>query len=153
FDLELKRVPFQPETINDGFPGRAPGRLEERVTEAVRAAGVVGRTNVRSFDHRSVYWLRQLEPGLTGAVLIAGTAPFAPGELARRVGATIYAPDYRFLDEGLVERAHADGVRVVPWTVNDPAHALRLLAWGVDGLTTDFPDRIGAALRPAGVAV
>jgi glycerophosphoryl diester phosphodiesterase len=152
FDLELKRVPFHPETVNDGFTGRAPGRLEERVVEAVAAAGVVGRTNVRSFDHRSVYWLRQPEPALTGAVLIAETAPCAPAELAGRVGAALYAPDYRFLDEDLLRRAQADGLRVVPWTVNDPEHARRLLGWGVDGLTTDFPDRMADVLCAAGVA-
>jgi glycerophosphoryl diester phosphodiesterase len=152
FDLELKRVPFYPEAINDGFTGRAPGLLEERVVQAVRAAGVVGRTTVRSFDHRSVYWLRQFEPGLTGAVLVAETAPVSPADLARRAGATIYAPDYRFLDEDLVRQVHADGVRVVPWTVNDPAHARRLVAWGVDGLTSDFPDLIGDVVCSAGVA-
>jgi glycerophosphoryl diester phosphodiesterase len=152
FDLELKRVPFQPENVNDGFTGAAPGRLEECVVEAVRAAGVVARTTVRSFDHRAVYELLQLEPGLTGAVLVAETAPVSPGDLARSVGAAVYAPDYRFLDEDMVRRAHAEALRVVPWTVNRPEHARRLLAWGVDGLTTDFPDLIGAVLRAEGVA-
>jgi glycerophosphoryl diester phosphodiesterase len=152
FDLELKRVPFQPETINDGFTGRAPGLLEQRVLEAVRAAGVVGRTTVRSFDHRSAFLLRQMEPGLRMALLIADTAPLGPADLTRAAGADLYCPSYLFLDEDLVRRAHAGGVRVVPWTVNDPAAWQRLLDWGVDGLTTDFPDRLAVFLRGRGVA-
>ena len=52
--------------------------LERSLVEVVRAAGVVGRTVVRSFDHRCVRVLRRLEPELTGAVLIAGTAPSNP---------------------------------------------------------------------------
>jgi glycerophosphoryl diester phosphodiesterase len=152
FDLELKRVPFHPEAINDGFDGRAPGRLEQCVVGAVRAAGVVSRTTVRSFDHRSVRLLTELEPGLTGAVLVADTAPADPGELARRAGASLYCPSYRFLDEDLVRRAHAAGVRVVPWTANEPDSWRRLLDWGVDGLTTDFPDRVAAFLRERGIA-
>ena len=147
FDLELKRLPFFPETINDGYGGRAPGLLERRVVEAVQEAGVAGRTTVRSFDHRCVCLLREMEPRLTGALLVAGTAPLDPAELVRRAGARIYCPRYDFLDEDLVRRAHDGGALVLPWTVNEPAHWDRLLDWGVDGLTTDFPDRLARFLE------
>jgi glycerophosphoryl diester phosphodiesterase len=152
FDLELKRVPFYPEAIGDGYTGEGPALLEERIVEAVRAAGVAGRTTVRSFDHRCVRFLRRLEPALTGAVLVAETALVDPGEVAARADAQIYGPSWDFLDEGQVRQAHAAGVRVLPWTANDPEPWRRLLAWGVDGITTDYPDRLAAFLRAAGVA-
>jgi glycerophosphoryl diester phosphodiesterase len=147
FDLELKRVPGRPERI-----GGAPGQLEQRVLEAIRAAGMVERCSVRSFDHRSVSALRQLEPRLTAAVLIAGTAPVAPARLAHDADAQIYCPDVDFLDEMQVRQCHAEDVRVVPWTVNDPEDWLRLLDWGVDGITTDFPDRLAHLLRERDIA-
>jgi glycerophosphoryl diester phosphodiesterase len=152
FDLELKRVPFFPETINDGFDGTAPAALERQAVEAVRAAGVVGRTLVRSFDHRCVRLVRELEPGLTGAVLIADTAPADPVALVRAAGGEVYCPSYEYLDEGQVRRVRAAGLRVVPWTVNDPGHMARLLDWGVNGLTTDYPDHLAALLDARGVA-
>lgn len=37
----------------------------------------------------------------------------------------------------LVDRAHAAGLRVLVWTVNDPPEAERLLGWGADGIITD----------------
>jgi glycerophosphoryl diester phosphodiesterase len=151
FDLELKRVPFYPEIINDRFDGATPGLLEERVVEVVRQAGVVARTVVRSFDHRCVRLLRQMEPGLTGAVLIAETAPVAPAELVERAEAQIYCPGYLFLDEALVRQLHAAGAQVLPWTVNQPEHWQRLLDWGVDGITTDVPDRLARYLRERGM--
>ena len=58
------------EAIGDGFTGHSPGVLEQQVLAAIHAAGVAARTNVRSFDHRCVLLLRQLEPRLTGAVLL-----------------------------------------------------------------------------------
>lgn len=152
FDLELKRVPFYPETIGDHFDGTAAGLLEERLVEAVRRADVTARTTVRSFDHRCVRLLRRMEPRLTGAVLIAETAPAAPAELVERAEAQVYCPDYRFLDAALVRQVHAAGARVLPWTVNRPDHWQRLLDWGVDGLTTDVPDRLARFLSERGSA-
>jgi glycerophosphoryl diester phosphodiesterase len=151
FDLELKRVPFFPLAINDGFTGREPGLLEAHVVEAVRLAGVASRTTVRSFDHRSVRSVRQLEPTLTTAVLLASTAPVSPADLARQAGADLLCPGYEFVDEELVRHCLEGGVRVVPWTVNDPEHAKRLIDWGVTGLTTDFPDRMADFLRTWGI--
>lgn len=152
FDLELKRVPFQPERINDGFTGRAPGLLERRTVEAVRAAGVASRATVRSFDHRCVRALRGLEPQLTGGVLVAHTAPAALAAVVLGADARIYCPSFDFLDEELVCRAHAAGVRVLPWTVNEPEDWKRLIGWGVDGITTDYPDRLTERLDAWGVA-
>jgi glycerophosphoryl diester phosphodiesterase len=147
FDLELKRVPFYPVVIGDGFDGESPALLEQRVIDAVYAGLMLDRCLVRSFDHRCVRILRQMEPGLTASVLIAETAPVSPGQLARQADAQIYSPDYRFLDQQLVRLAHADGIRVVPWTVNEPLDWKQLIDWGVDGITTDYPDRLAGFLR------
>jgi len=89
---------------------------------------------------------------LTGAVLIAETAPIAPAELVERAEAQVYCPGYLFLDEMQVRQVHEAGARVLPWTVNQPEHWQRLLDWGVDGITTDMPDRLAAYLRARGVA-
>lgn len=152
FDLELKRVPFHPETINDHYDGTTPRLLEERIIETVRGAGVVARTAVRSFDHRCVRLLRQMEPGLTGAVLLAETVPVAPAELIERADAQVYCPGYLFLDETIVRQVHSAGARVLPWTVNQPEHWQRLLDWGVDGITTDVPHRLAHYLDERGIA-
>jgi glycerophosphoryl diester phosphodiesterase len=147
FDLELKRVPFRPETIGDGFDGTGPALLEQRILEVVREAGMLDRVSVRSFDHRCVSAMRRLEPRIAAAILIADTAPVSVAELVRSAGAGTYCPAYLSLDEALVRQAHAHGIRVVPWTVNEPASWERLLEWGVDGICTDYPDRLGAYLR------
>jgi glycerophosphoryl diester phosphodiesterase len=142
FDLELKRVPFHPETIGDHFDGSAPARLEERVVAAVHAAGVLGRTGVRSFDHRCVQALLHLESGLTGGVLLGYTACVDPVALTLAAGARDFCPSYEYLDLVAIPRLHEAGIRVLPWTVNEPAHWLRLFEAGVDGMTTDDPDRL-----------
>lgn len=151
FDLELKRVPYHPEQVGDEFDGEAPGLLEQRVVEVVRAAGVVDRTAVRSFDHRSVRSVRQLEPGLEGGILVAAMAPVNPADLVRQADAQVYLPLYEYLDAEMVRRLHDAGARVVPWTVNECEDWDRLLNWGVDGIATDFPDALALHLRARGV--
>jgi glycerophosphoryl diester phosphodiesterase len=138
-DVEIKCVPFRATEV-----GQNPETVERAVLEVIRTAGMVERTWVRSFDHRCVRRLRQMEPGLTGVVVIEGTAPVDPVALVRAADAQVYAPDYRFLDEEQVRQCHDAGVQVLPWTVNEPEDWARLIAWGVDGITTDYPDRLAA---------
>ena len=46
----------------------------------------------------------------------------------------------RVVTPRLIEAAHAHGVEVHVWTVNDPADMLRLVDMGVDGIVTDHAD-------------
>jgi len=139
FDLEIKRVPFHPQWQDDV--------LERQLIKDLHSAGMMNRATVRSFDHRSVRAVHSLEPGLATEVLVAGIAPLEPARLVTAVNARIYCPDFYFLDEEQVEQLHAAGIRVLPWTVNDPADWSRLLDWGVDGITTDHPERLADLLR------
>lgn len=147
FDLECKAMPFDPEE-------RARADLLTRESlVAVWAARVVDRVRVRSFDHRLVRAMKEMEPALQGAVLIADTAPVDPALMTNDALAETYCPDYHFLDEDLVRRLHEDNMKVIPWTVNDPAAWERLLAWGVDGITTDYPNQLAVFLKERGVEV
>ena len=145
-DLELKRVPFLPETIGDDYDGTAAGILERKVLEAIDVFDMRSSVSVRSFDHRCVRFMKQLCPGLRTAVLVAYTAPVRPLELLEAAGADVYCPEYHFVDAAIVRQVHDAGKTVLPWTVNDTRDWERLIAWGVDGITTDYPDRLLAWL-------
>ncbi|HEY0671143.1 MAG TPA: glycerophosphodiester phosphodiesterase [Longimicrobiales bacterium] len=56
-------------------------------------------------------------------------------------------PAHTSVDEALVSEAHAHGMHVHPYTVNDETDMRRLIALGVDGMFTDFPDRLRALLE------
>ena len=53
----------------------------------------------------------------------------------------IYSPHFRLLSQDKIARLHVQGIKVIPWTVNQRDDMNRLKAWGVDGLITDYPDR------------
>ncbi|WP_019203034.1 glycerophosphodiester phosphodiesterase family protein [Tsukamurella sp. 1534] len=59
----------------------------------------------------------------------------------------------RFTTPAVIRRAHDQGLKVIPWTVNDPATMRALLRDGVDGLITDYPDRARAVFSELGIAL
>ncbi len=72
-----------------------------------------------------------------------------PASVAAEGGGT-WAPRHDELTPGLLARAKALGLRVVPWTVNAPDDIARFARWGVDGIITDDPVVAQAVLHPAG---
>lgn len=62
------------------------------------------------------------------------------------VGANILSPHYTLVDKTFVDRAHALGLKVIPWTVNDAAAMHQQIVDGVDGLITDRPKLLRSVL-------
>lgn len=64
--------------------------------------------------------------------------------LASAATLELYAlhPDRGFVTPSLVADAHAAGLKVHPWTVNDPGEISRFAGFGVDGIMSDYPERI-----------
>ena len=139
------------------------------VAEALDREGLAATTTIQSFDWRTLVVLKRLAPAVETVCLsvvspsmdtvsadASGASPWHAGlserehgSVPRRVkaaGCAVWSPFWRNLDEVALAEARALGLRVIPWTVNDPAEMERLLALGVDGLITDYPDR-GAALK------
>ncbi len=97
-----------------------------------RAAGAT----VHAFDHRLIAAARALAPAVPRGVLEV-SYPVEPLAAARAVDARDLWRQWELIDQSLIDLAHADGRRVVAWTVNDAVVMTRLANWGVDGLCTD----------------
>jgi Glycerophosphoryl diester phosphodiesterase len=66
---------------------------------------------------------------------------------------TILSPAQELVTPELVANAHKLGVCVIPWTVNDPQAMQRLIGMGVDGLISDYPDRLAKVVQQAGFSL
>ena len=66
-------------------------------------------------------------------------------------GGNIWAPYYRELDGPQLQEAHALGLKVIVWTVNDDWRMVELIDLGVDGIITDYPDRLRAVMAEKGL--
>ena len=116
---------------------------EASVAAVVAAYGAAAP--VHSFDHRAPARVRALSPATPGGILLDGYL-VDPVHALRAAGARDCWPGRRWVDRSLVDAVHAAGGRVIVWTVNDPDEARALAGLGVDGICTDVPDVVGAAL-------
>ncbi|OEK07202.1 glycerophosphodiester phosphodiesterase [Roseivirga misakiensis] len=99
------------------------------------------RFTIQSFDFRVLNHWHEAYPDITLVALIENTKGVESNLKALGFIPDIYSPNYRLLSKKAVELCHQKGMKVVPWTVNTLAVMKRLVAMGVDGLITDYPDR------------
>ncbi|MFZ5815081.1 MAG: glycerophosphodiester phosphodiesterase [Bacillota bacterium] len=115
--------------------------IEQELVALLREEGALGRTQVSSFDHHALKLLHELEPNLALGMLFTANL-LNPVALAKEIGADALHPAWEWVTEEMVTAAHAAGLKVNTWTVNHPVAAMRVQAFGVDGIMTDYPDLI-----------
>lgn len=119
---------------------------EHALIGALRESGEIPRTVVISFDPSVVLNLRKIEPTLMTGLLFDGQIG-KPIEKALEVGARQLAVRGDLVTPALLAAARKNDLQVVCWTVNQPAHMRMLMAAGVDGIMSDYPDRVVAAMK------
>jgi glycerophosphoryl diester phosphodiesterase len=168
FDIETKIDPSQPdETL-------APEPFVDALLAVIRAHGMESRVMVQSFDWRTLELLHRKAPGLRTVYLSiasenmntlrdgswnaghklaehGGSVPRLVRASAGAAPGVIWSPFHRNLTPELVKEAQAMGLKVIPWTVNQVPDMERLIGWGVDGLISDYPDRLRQAMAARGL--
>jgi glycerophosphoryl diester phosphodiesterase len=105
------------------------------------------RVILQSFDFSILkYWNEQIEAGLYQKVTLAALVSNLKGidRNLEKLGfiPEVYSPYFQLLTAEKVQILHARGMKVIPWTVNTTTEMRRIKNMGVDGIITDYPDRI-----------
>jgi glycerophosphoryl diester phosphodiesterase len=171
FNIETKIDPTDPEgTV-------APDRFVLALLAAIRGAGMGPRVTIQSFDWRTLVLVKKVAPEIATVALTdqqpgedtmevgkPGTSIWLGGidvddhggsvpKTVAALGTATWSPHALDLTPESIAEAHALGLKIVPWTVNEPKDMARVIAAGVDGLITDYPDRLRALLVSKGIAV
>jgi glycerophosphoryl diester phosphodiesterase len=96
---------------------------------------------VCSFNHLQIMEVRTLAPSIRTCALIAGI-PVSLASIATEANAWAINPCIQHINQGLVDDAHRRGLRVIVWTANHPTDIAKAKKLGVDGIISDYPDRI-----------
>ena len=171
FNIELKSQPDRPdETL-------APAALADTVIKLIRAEEMTERVTIQSFDWRTLKAVQRIAPEIPTVCLTAerdwlnnlqrrqpGASPWLAGldldnhggsapRLVHAAGCQVWSPFYRDLVTTDLPEAQELGLPVVIWTVNDEAEMGRLIDLGIDGIITDYPDRLRHVVQAKGLPV
>ena len=174
YNIETKVEAENPEN------SASPAEFVDVILPAIRAAGKLDQVEIQSFDWRTLPMVRQAEPSIPLVALwddttwvpdspwLAGVNPAFVGDPitgATMVGANILSPGYSVptgltpkdpnfalvADKAFIDRAHALGLKVIPWTIDD-AEVMRLqIAAGADGIITDYPTMLRKVMADLGM--
>jgi glycerophosphoryl diester phosphodiesterase len=163
FNIETKISPDQPDATLE------PAAFLDRLLPVIQQSGMQERTMIQSFDWRSLRLVRQRAPAMETVYLTIESArannvhdPLwtagmdwrdhaSTAHMVKANAGTTWSPNFNQIDATKVKAAQQLGLKVIPWTVNDARDMDRLIAWGVDGIITDYPDRLRAAMQRAGL--
>lgn len=112
------------------------------IMDEIQKFNLQERIIIQSFDHESLIYLKNNYPKIKMAILVEDIR--TPRQHLEILGFTpdIYSPYYKLIDQNVVAEVKSLGMNVVPWTVNDVETAQKLISYNVDGIITDYPDRI-----------
>jgi glycerophosphoryl diester phosphodiesterase len=163
FNIEIKTFPTRPEDT------ATPETLTRALLAVIQDAGMQQRVTIQSFDWRSLKLAQQLAPAIPTVYLTSQSATSdnskdpawnagmrfedygSTPRMVKAAGGAAWSPNGPALTEAAVKEAHALGLQVVPWTINDPADMERYIAWGVDGIISDYPDRVRQVMARRGM--
>lgn len=144
YSIEVKSLP-----AGDNIYHPEPSEFLDLVLAELDLAGVGPRASILSFDPRILHRLRLIRPGMSTCLLVEPEQDWLSALRSLDFIPTTFGPEQHTVTADAVSglRTQFPGLRLVPWTVNDPADFRRLIALGVEGITTDYPDRLLALLR------
>ena len=138
YNIEIKST-----NTTDNIFHPEPGKFADLVMNVIEKKGIQDRVIIQSFDPRGLKLVSQKYPHIILSLLIENQkVPVADFEKQYGFKPNIVSPDYALVSKEIVDALHKSDIRVIPWTVDDLSSAKRLYETGVDGIITDYPDRI-----------
>ena len=173
FNIETKLSPLHP------LESPSPEMFASLLLETVRAADLMDRVSIQSFDWRTLRCVRERAPEVAVSYLSSQQSPgatispgakspwtdgiewLAHGSVPRMIAAAAtrtpassaltWSPHFADLTPELIEQSHELGMAVLPWTPNSIEEISLVISLGVDGLITDYPDRARQCMAQAGL--
>jgi len=171
FNIETKLNPEKPDLT------LSPSEFIQTLLKVIERYNMSPRVSVQSFDWRTLQVIQKLAPEIPTAYLSVAQPWFdtlqrgKPGASAwlsgldiddfqqsvpravKAAGGRIWSPYYKEVTKEKIDLAHQLGLKVNVWTVNETRAMQQLITMGVDGIITDYPDRLRSVLLKLGLPV
>ncbi len=102
---------------------------------------------IRSFDSRVLKYIHQKYPEVKLEYLTESLNNVNDVKKILGFLPYVFSPDKRLVTKKNIQSFHSINVKVIPWTVNEEKQIARLITLGVDGIISDYPDRVIIVLK------
>ncbi len=145
--LARYNIEIKVETDGDGKFQPPPAEFAALVLKEIKKAKMDSRVKVQSFDVRALQEVRKRDTSMKVALLVGNKD--AIEKSIERLGfiPDSYSPHFSYLDKATIKFCRENGIKLVPWTVNEIADMEKMKAFGPDGIITDYPDRAVKVFR------
>ena len=143
YNIEIKSVESE-----YGLSQPNVDEFSELVLEVIGERLKNDRFTIQSFDFNVLKHLNQSNPEVRLVALVENAKGIEANLEALGFTPEVYSPYYIRLNKKDIDLIHEKGMKVIPWTVNDRKDMERLVADGVDGIITDYPDRAKGLKKP-----
>jgi glycerophosphoryl diester phosphodiesterase len=123
------------------YPNSLPG-IELKILFTLTHYDYLDRTILSSFDYRCLGRIRDLAPEATLAVIFSSDVKQNPVDLVTRLAATSIHVQKELASRSFLEQVWEHGVDVYVWTINELRDMETFAGMGVQGLISDFPERL-----------
>lgn len=166
FNIETKITP------RSGNQAPTPEEFTRSLVASIKQAGVTDRASIQSFDWRTLKVAADIAPELPRVCLTSEHKDFntvqdgswtaglnlgdfdgSVPKLVKAQGCSTWSPQFRDVSAHRIAEAKALGLKVIPWTVNEVLDAESLIGMGVDGIITDYPDRLMPVINQKGLVL
>lgn len=117
------------------------------VIQVIFENNIQNKTTIQSFDRETLQYVKSQNLDLKLGLLT--DSQIHPTQHLSKLGfmPEVYSPYFKFVDQATVTYCHQNGMKIIPWTVNESDDILSLLKMNVDGVISDYPNRIIALLQ------
>lgn len=138
WNIETKCLPS-----GDNIYHPEPSVFVDLLLSVLREKKITSMVTIQSFDIRTLQYLHKIDPSVSVALLIEDNDTRTLNKQLDELGfvPSVYSPHYSLVNNELIQECHRQGIKVIPWTVNDAGKMKQLVKMGVDGFITDYPDR------------
>lgn len=163
FNIETKLFPLRP---HETAP---PEVLTRALLSVIEQSGMSKRVSIQSFDWRSLQLVQKWAKDIPTVYLTTQSAANnnlmdglwttgltlaqfeSPAHMVKAAGGKIWSPNFSNLTETSLAQARLLGLQVIPWTVNAEMDLKKMMDWQVDGIITDYPNRLRNLMHERGL--
>ncbi len=137
YNVEIKH-----DKASDGIYNPDAATFTNLVYKELKNLGILHKCTIQSFDPECLNVLYLMDSTVTTAFLVDNHESFMMNLQKLNYKPSIYSPNFHLVDNHVISYCHSQNIKIIPWTVNETDDISSMISAGVDGIISDFPDKV-----------